>query len=243
MSKDKIINLIIKLKKLSSNNPSVEEASLAAARMQELITEHQISMTEIDINDVEETESFECDVLHQENGPRVISWKMTLANYLARNNLCRFSYQKGNRVKNATYNIYGKPSNIQIVSYMFSYLVNEIDSLCKVEMARVKANGEYAGKSFSQSFRLGAVMAIGEKLQAARKQTFTASNETALIHVNNEEKDLRKWVDNNYRLRRGTTSINSNNASAYSKGREAGSRINLGNSGRALGNGPKMLGR
>ena len=241
MSKDKILNLISKLKRLSENNNSVEEASLAAARMQELIEQHNIGEAELDISDDNSPEEFTKTEFYKEKGKNITRWKLSLAGKLANLNTCKIVFRKGykdrslNIVLPGKITIYGQPSKVAIVNYMFQYLVREIERLCKLSIKQ----GYGSGKGYANSFKVGAAYTIMDRLKEMQQEVRSECSENALVRFDRDKTELEKYLRNfNFRLAKVDNTASSK--SGFTNGVHAGKRINL-NTGKEIGPGYKSL--
>ncbi len=241
MGKDKIVGLISKLKKLSENNSNVEEASSAAARMQELIEKYNIAEAELDFSDQDTPEDFTNEEFYQEKGKNIIRWKLSLASTLARLNNCKMVFQRGRKIYptgktiNGKTIIYGRPSKVAIVRYMFQYLVREIERLCK-EAVR---DGYGRGKSYTNAFKVGAVEVIALRLHAMQNEIRQDCSEKALVKFDQDKNALLNYI-RQFRFRREDMSSNVSSRRGLNDGRIAGNSINL-NTGKEMGPGCKAL--
>lgn len=130
MSKDKILDRIQKLLRLADNNPSVEEAALAAQRAQELMFEHKISMAEVALDGEDEPvvdEKIEAET------KRVPIWLASLWHAVARHNFAKAVYcnpRHGAAVK-AYIRVFGTSQDVAAVKYLVAYLQREIEQLAE----------------------------------------------------------------------------------------------------------------
>lgn len=115
MENEKIIAKIKKLFALAENNPSEEEAKVAALKAQELLAQYHIEyadVEEIDLDRVEELDEIIVDVPAKK-------WKYTLANIVAKNFRCKHFFYGKQRVV-----FYGHQTDAKIASETFKYLFN-----------------------------------------------------------------------------------------------------------------------
>jgi post-segregation antitoxin (ccd killing protein) len=135
--------------------------------------------------------------------------------------------------------VVGRDSDIQIVRYFFNYLHNEIERLCKQQMA----SGFGEGKTWSNNFKHGAVAVISERLKQAKKEVLNySSNCQAMIRLSIKDEEVQKWVKDNLKLKNAARSYARNDEDGYHAGRRAGAGINLskGIGGKSSAN--KLLG-
>jgi hypothetical protein len=167
MVNDKIIDKIQKLLRLAES-ADVHEAAAAAAQAQRLMEQHRIdqAMLGLDKDAVEGDDVAEYDddraLFH---APRLPTWRTRLAAAVARVNACQtfrstsWHDDEGRYVK--CIGIVGTADNVATVRYLFKYLAGEIDRLCRREAAG-------RGRTWANSFRLGAVQEVRRKLNEAK---------------------------------------------------------------------------
>jgi len=209
------------LSKTVDNGCSVAEAATAAALAQKLITEHRLSMADLDDS---ETEEIEHTTVEGFASARTSTWKNTVASGIAKANDCRLyihtSHSFGGKRKRI-YKIVGRNSDIEIVNYMFTTVSREIERLCKIEMA--VQNGH--GKTWANSFKNGAASAVVTKLQAARQEAKDAGSSTAIVRLDNRMAPVNDWLEKNIGTLAQRKSPINVNKSAWSSGYAAGKNI------------------
>lgn len=235
---------VSKLLRLSeSSNP--HEAALAAQRAQEILTRYNIDRAALDLDGSqsepeEEIENFTDRAPLDEAKARLATWKTILANRLAKAN------QVAVYVSGSAIGIVGRPSDVEKVRYMYGLLVREVDRL-------TNRDGKGCGQRWRNSFRLGVVSAIAEKLaQTAAKVAHdmrAESNGAALVRVNQaiekveqRGRDVESFVRRNLKLRESSRKVSAS-FDAHAAGYHAGQSINLGGNARgALGGSSKRIG-
>ena len=231
MKEDKVKNLIIKLKALASDNSNINEAAAAAAKMQELIEQYNINVSEFELkekNDVYET------LLYENKGVNVTSWKVVLMNNISILNNTRAFYTRGVSKKiddkkftiPAKVYIVGNEENIAITSYLCKYLIEEIESLCKKSVKE----GFGKGKKYCNSFKIGAVAAITLRLENKQKEMRKDVQSTALVKVNNDRSELEEFMKR-YSFREKKKLSSAKDRDGYFAGVKAAHKINLNPSG------------
>lgn len=222
-----------------ANGASVHEAEVAAAAAQRLMTQHRISVS--DLKPYKEEEISNKRFIY--SGERVVQWKSWLGQVIAEVNGCKtyIGYENGIR-KNGReghlikIRVIGRDSDVQIVDYFFNYLVREVERFCKA-----LNNGR--GKTWSNSFKMGATRAIVDRLRAAHEQVKTESGSQAIVKLDMRQAEIDEWAKKlNLRDVKNASNINWN-ANAYIKGKEIGEKIQLnkGVSGKTAGD-TKLLG-
>ena len=231
---DSIIDRIKKLLRLSTSS-NVNEASNAAAKAQELIDRYKLDMAQVQVeNPKEPGEQIEDDTNGIPCGQRNITWHWHILSSLCDANTCRaWSNYKFNRLTNKThreYRLVGTKTNIEIVKYMYAYLVAEIERLSAHEMKFGQGKGN--GKTWSNNFKIGAAIAIQDKLAATHKkvkQDYVGTQALAIIQKS--EHDLTQYYEDLAKrlgLKSGASFSVRHDPSAREAGYKAGSNIHLG---------------
>lgn len=245
MTHEKIVDRVRKLLALSKS-ANVNESANAAAAAQKLMTQHNVTEAMVDVSP-DEDEKVEDDVLHVHGPKGVATWKGALAVALCEVNQC-LCYKNGGEI-----HIVGTPSDANTSRYLFSYVVREIERLCKDESG-MRGAGENLS-TWRNNFKLGAMTEINKRLRqahqeakAAMRQEADASDDmgtgTALMRVNTAITKLDDRMDaakdygrRELHLTKGSKSRTRYNAGARSAGERAGAGINLNGGGPALGSG------
>lgn len=245
MNEDKL-RQIQKLLSLSKNNDSLHEAAAAFKTAQRLMEKYRISEAMLESLDVEAEEEIEKDILHSANGRRLAWWKRTLSSALATVNGCKiYTWKEKDK---SLIMIVGEPSDAATVRYMYNYIANEIDRLTK---AAAKERGS-PGKTWCNSFRIGAVDEVSKRLHEAREEARDEAekeaegNSTALVRVasaiakiDKKTVDAKKWMYGNVKGLRKQTTRRCIDKDAKKVGQRAGSKINISSGGTAIGKGTR----
>jgi hypothetical protein len=234
-----VIERIKKLMALATHpSTNVNEAAQAAARAQELLFRHKLSMADVEI----ETGVREgVGILNVDEETELqLKWKMSLMNAVAHGGYCKLVISRpfgDNGKRFARFSIIGKPSDAQTVSYMYSFLLNEINRLCD-ELAAGK------GFAFRNSFRVGATTAIYQRLadqRAAQERPAMNVTETALVIVKRGDAEIATFMAKKYGGKlKDSRGPRSSVASGFEAGRAAGRAMSLGG-GKGLGASSKKL--
>lgn len=125
----KIIDKIRKLLELSdpTRGASIHEAANAAARAQELMFKHKVSMAEIQAKDVSPV-GIEEYRLESQDGGRIADWQASLLHELSRVNGCQCFHDMVTRSHAI---LIGEELACQTVRYMYTYLESEIGRVLK----------------------------------------------------------------------------------------------------------------
>lgn len=180
MPTSSIIEQIQKLRSLSKSS-NEHEAAAAAKAADKLINKHRISEEEISAADpTKKTEAKKDDNILYETG-KITLWKNMLALNLAKHYDCAVvndvigNPESGRKI--SRYRLVGTESDMEIVRYMFSWLVDMIEQLGKIV-----ARG--MGRVYSASYAEGVVRGIEVQLEESRKEQVVeaqAAGQTAAL--------------------------------------------------------------
>lgn len=150
----KVMRKVAQLRALAAQAGTQAEAETAAAQAEALITKYQIDEAAIET-------STTCDEVVGESEPiwsgsKNEQWRGILCAGLCKDHGCAAVATK-DRTR-TIYRIAGRPSDVAIVRYMFSWLTVEIERLAQREEGRANRN----------AFRVGAVVGVLRAMHAAR---------------------------------------------------------------------------
>lgn len=207
-----ILDKVRKLRTLATSS-NVHEAAAAAAAAERLIQEHNLAEASLEIDAAEETVTYERVT---EFGQQVPSWQGVLLVHLARAYQCSGFIRPGMK---SSYIAYGRPQDIATLKYQYAFFTAEITRLAKV--------GKGRGRTWLNSFRIGAVQAIAESLRVTQTAARQQATSSALVVVDERAARAEK------RRNQDNPNLESRNRSAFrvdphglAAGRRAGSSIN-----------------
>ena len=214
----KIVDKIKRLFNLSAS-PNENEAMQAATKAQQLLIQHNLSMSDVykeDCGTVEhEVEIFK----------NIPTWKKVLIFGVATSNLCapiiRTRKDNENLIRQVVF--VGRPHNAVVAGLLYEYLKNEVERLSK-------------STTYRTSFRLGCSKRVSQRLGEnfeKNKKYGISSNISALVvstlYQKNAE-EIQRYLEKK-KVKKGrkvAPKIRSNAAAvAYYEGMEAGNNINL----------------
>ncbi len=255
-----IIDRVRKLLTLAERSGSPAEAALAATRARELITEHRLVEADLSIlggEDLPEERVIEEQIEGSYGRRKAQQWRVTLAGALAASFKCRIYYFSGTGRIQAI----GRESDVQTLRYVQGYLTLEIQRLTEEAWAEVKercAGGELPQPTrWRNSFRLGAVQAVREKLfppkkkpvaspadaQAVADEPTVPSAAQALVlarDVTAQTEVNRRWKNHFPRERGGGGNWSGvSHGDGYNAGKAAGASLDLDRRSRGSITGPK----
>ncbi len=230
-----VIDKVQKLLALSKKNANVHESAAAMAAANKLIDEYRLSESQLDSFQEEEIledqdNVYECS--------RITSWKSELVCGLAKHYGCCIINKKSYRKNN--YKLIGRQSDINIVKYMFSWLILEIDRLSQIASSNENYN-KSSGKIFANSFCIGAVRGVIDQLKKSRQDITTSSNLTGIVKLDERYNQSNNFLKQMYNTKK-SVSYNKSliDERAYINGKSKGSNIHLG-AGLNAANGVRLL--
>lgn len=229
-----VLGRVRKLIELSKSNNSPAEAASAAAMAADMMFKYSIGEADLDMGPTERVQEdvVEESVMKSAGKNREV-WKGVLANTLARAFGCRCYTSRG--LGDVKLQVFGLKSAVETVGYMFQYLSKEINRLADEGFARNSAGVH--GKSFKNSFRMGAINTINSRLAEQTKAhqvtvrervaaggTAIALYKTDIERVDTGYKDLAKRLN----LRTAPAAAPVRSFNAYAQGQKAGASLGLG---------------
>ena len=201
---------------------SLHEAEMFAAKANELLTEYNISM--FDVNQSIENEEFEnwqySENLSYRDNQASHGWKYRLCQVLCKYNFCSFTFQS--RLK--TLRVFGKMENVDSVVWLYNFLSVAIFRLALDEYNAIKSTLSplYTRFNWLKDFCVGAVVGLETKFKQERAKY---NDIQSLVIYNNEA--LNKFVNKtspNLKTRSGVRKTVV--GEAYTKGKEVGVNLN-----------------
>jgi hypothetical protein len=205
----KVMQKVAQLRALAAKAGTQAEAETAAAQAEALIAKYQIDEATIKTEEIEEAIS-EAEPLWA--GPRNDQWRGVLCMALCRDHGCGVVAQKTS--KQTVYRIAGRPSDVDIVRYMFAWLTVEIERLAQRENGRADRN----------AFKNGAVAGVILVMRASRAEEVKAAPQGAsasLVLVSRYE-DAMAHIKSKMSGTFRATPVRAVGRDAYYRGRAAG---------------------
>ena len=175
--RDKVIERVRKLLALSANNPSENEAAAAAAKAQQILIEHNLSMAEVKDHETADEEDFEIvPVANTTSKP----WRRFLGAAVGELYFCKYFYTTtnvpGKRAKRDVHTFVGAKHNIAVATMMFTYLYKTVARLAAQNAA---ANPQINASAYMTTFKSSATtrlcQRIKEKINAAKSGTLKST--------------------------------------------------------------------
>lgn len=215
------------LAKEGAEGTTPEEVAASLALAQRLLEREGLTRESLALGgsaDAEpEEDMVKCPDPLEGTGGKLAVWKNYLGVILTKENGCA-----GYRGPDGLILI-GRPSDIQVIRYLFAYCAREIDRLAK-------AYCKGCGATYANNFRLGCVDAIAKAIKtqkdaerAAQRAVVTGSAllvlDRAIIAMDQRAKDADAFMRTGVRLRTRTAASVRGDAGARAAGRAAGASI------------------
>lgn len=155
---------IRKLLAMSRGNANENEAAVAAQKAQQLLTEYNLSLADVEKTDAHGKIIEDNDLMTSSSNP----WRRKLALACARLYLCDYywchvRYETNTRkcgyVRADRHNFIGLPHNVVVAKEMFVYLVDTVERLAKEARKAGKKKSAY-----EHAFRYGCAMRLARRL-------------------------------------------------------------------------------
>jgi hypothetical protein len=213
------------LSKTVANGATLAEAEAAAAKAQELAFRHNIDL----LKAAEVKRGIVLDFKHQpfDLGSNH-TWKRALFHGICWCNFSKGVHWTGTR-KAA---IVGEEHNIQVVEYLYRYLVRAITDLSNEAWHRETVGRRYTTSSqgegegtFKDRFGRGAATAVVNRLYGQKEAIKVATQSTALVVVRDE--DVKRAFTAVYSNTRTSKGVKRSASSSWKQGVDAGNRVPL----------------
>lgn len=213
-----ILERIRKLLMLTTSNHQgeVENATLKA---QELMLKYNISLIQLeeDSPQIPSLGEVSHEEIIQELSHRKHAWKGILVGVLTGAFLCSGLQSQNGFV------IVGTEPNRAIVITLYEWLVDLLPKIVRQEYRRYQEEGGmYSRRLWSNSFYLGCIYSIRDKLKA---QSEEMDQGTGLVLYS--QKELSSYVEDNFRIGKGKKGLANFAQRGYEKGYETGKGLDL----------------
>jgi len=207
-----ILDKIRKLRALAQSD-NVNEAASAAAAAERLIQEHDIAEAELHVTE-EEPCFFDAADPVASFAKKVPTWQTILLASLSR------QYHTAGIWIGPVYKVAGRPSDVATLRYQFAYFTAEVTRLAL-------KHGKGKGRTWSNSFRNGAVSAIRDSLQTAKAEARAHATSTALAIVDSRATMAKQALTTAFpSVRKRSVNAGSLNGDGFEAGKQAAAGIN-----------------
>jgi hypothetical protein len=224
------LNKISKLLTLADSGANENEANTAMSAAMKLLAKHNLTASDIESWTLREEEIMSEGV---ENGNRFNTWKSRLFNVVAETHFC-YLYRASREGK---YVLTGTETNRRAVVILMAYLEAVIEDCTR--QALKEYTGWEHGKTYANSFRLGMVSRIAERLREEQRKIIKEAEGPGsdIVVANPYEVSKTRNVNfvksNGVRLIKTPSRSSVGSGAGYRKGTEQGDKVGL-TAGRAL---------
>lgn len=265
-------SILSKIQKLAAKAESAKElgnlaeATAFSAKVSEMLTTHNLAMSDINVEDEDEVNGFdERDLGLTSSQGR---WTISLLTVLCKHNYCDSVYTQTGK-KDYKVTIIGQPENVEVVKYLYSVLKRQFETIAKqewktyLEQKRAEIQkkhveegavtpihkkiiakpwkyfyGVISRSKYTTSFFKGAVSGVSSKLNAQRKEAekLYGSKITDMVIV--KDADVKEYMRKAFPdLGTFSTRKSTVNREAYNNGVKAGSNASMA---RGIANGQSV---
>jgi hypothetical protein len=228
--KESILKRIQKLLKMSEDKGASEnEAMLAAKKAQELLSEHNLSRS--DIKDDSQVENIERETFDAERE----NWQGWIQSATAKLYFCQYFSKTGfdsnyKRINQAVF--VGRKSNRIVAKSMCDYFINTVKRLADKEFESVPGSKSAINK-MKRAFILGCATRLQKRInerfnEIAPPYEGIQNPDSLPMLYQNEQKAITDWLRNQgVRVVQKKSSFNVRDREAYSRGKQKGNGIGL----------------
>jgi hypothetical protein len=209
-------NIIERVKKLlalgESDNPNEAQNALSAAHS--LMQKYRISVTEMEMKT-----GIKEEIINEKDNPvfiagRIPGWKTSLLATIAQHSGCA-AYKNRKYKGETSLHLVGRESDINITRCMYEYASKELirlaDGYCKNK-----------GHRFYDSWFLGAIYGIDQKLKETEKNITEECKTSAIVLVNNRHQEANDFMYDNMKMGKPTRSNSHIDGNAFKIGHFVG---------------------
>lgn len=216
--RDKAIELVRKLLALSSS-PNENEAEIAMAKAQRLLTQYNLDLNEIPDLDPS------CADMSREYVPGSKSiWQYNLCLIISKFNYCKCIRHAGYYGTNVQYAILGRSINVGVVMEVYNWITPQLIRIAEAETVVVPFGAHRT--NYKNSFLLGCVSGIKERLKAQYNANLCELPKTQALIVL-YDKENQDYQDSLYEKLRSINANHNVHYAAYSAGKAASKDVSL----------------
>lgn len=220
---DEIADKIQKLQAMVEGSRNQNEVEVASAKIQSLLAEYNLSMEQVKGFSVDK-DSVINDIWDITRGRNLDTWRGGLINSLSKFNFCRAIHISGT----TKIHLFGKPKNVEIVKWLYNFISSRLENICSGMFLLAKLqNSNIHGRTWKNSFYIGAVSAIHKKLAEQHGELENTVSGRELVIVRAEE--VNDAVNSVYN--KGLVKHNAHSrilSDAYHSGIDVGNKMTLG---------------
>jgi len=240
---EKTIDRIKKLLAQANDDACTQaEAASFAAKAAEIAAREQLELNEIDWTERKQGQPIGTYHFWPENhdikrSKVRVKWQEQLVSRICRSQSCRIILMGGN-----TYDIVGRPGNVEIASYLSAFLVRFVLEMSERDYNRVFYRNRTSGKrapgekrtvpealGFKESWRQGFLAEVTQRLHEMDGTIRTEyASSTALVRLDTEMDAVKDYMDTlGLGKARALSTKFATNARGTSDGQKAGSKVDI----------------
>jgi hypothetical protein len=250
MTKENVIEKLKKIKAMADGAAAIgseEEAQAFAEKLQKMLFEHKLEMTDLEFEQFEKEQPVTTHRINYEQYPEIrlrstrVEWIEKLASIVARAHFCRILvHPKSSRIT-----LVGRKNDVEICEYMLITLQRAVEKISKTAVYQYMLECKRERMPLEHGFRETFILAFIDRLMKRfdeERRVFT-SDCTALVRVNNSEVAVAAFMKS---MRTKSASRLSNhvtwNSEGHRRGQAAADAVNLRANVMKAGNiGPNKL--
>ena len=214
--REKAIDLVRKLLALSAS-PNENEAEIAMAKAQRILTQYNL-----DLNEIADLDPSCADMSREYVSGSKYLWHFNLCAALCRFNYCKCIRHAGYYGTNVQYAILGRSINVGVVIELFNWITPQLLRLAE------SLNIPYGihRTNYKTSFLLGCVSGIRERLKSQFERNICELPKTQALIVRYDEEN-KAFQDSLYEKLKNVKMSSNVHHSAFSAGRTASKDVSL----------------
>ena len=167
MTKDEVITKVRKLFELAKSS-NENEATLAAAKARELLSKHNLAMSDLSVDEIRST--VEIAEAFVDAGRVLRNWVKGLIIHVSRGFECEHLVRRRTGAK-PLLSFIGTRADCEVAAYTFRFLMRELKLLADRALPELKRSHRgWSGQSLKNAYLTGAVMRIGERFEEKTAQ-------------------------------------------------------------------------
>jgi hypothetical protein len=231
---EKMIERVRALLRLAGNNPEPEEAAAAAAKAQEMMLKHSITLAQIaDVEGMESAISADQAKMYMQVGKSQANWRAYLGHCvaLAHGGTSVVHYDSGTKkygsYRDGYLHIFAEKDTLPGLLETIKILILQIELGAATATANRPNKGVNA-RTYKAQWVTGATDVVVRRVNEMHRQVKNESSENsnALVRISNASEDLRN--EHYPRLGRGRSARANRYGPGYNDGKEAGRSMSLG---------------
>ena len=205
---EKIVEKLKKLKRAYEGAKAINsegEANAAAAAIQRILLEYNLSMDDVDTKEEDKSKVTEEHVSGYNYKSIGGKWEFKLAQVICKWNFC-YCFMQGNHQRIV---IVGKPENIETVKWLLTLLSERFVAISKVRYKEYQLTWEYREKpivldTYQRRYLVGCAAGLGIKFQEESnlmKQQEAEYKQKVDALVLRNDREIKMYVDSKYKMK------------------------------------------